>query len=340
MSEQECCDVTIIGGGPTGLFAAFYGGMRGMSVKIIESMPQLGGQLSALYPEKDIYDVAGFPKVGGQKLIDQLEEQARMFNPEVVLDESVQMLEKTTDDLIRIETNKQIHMSKAVIIAAGVGAFQPRQLKLENEQQYEGKSLHYFVKDLNHFAGKNVMVCGGGDSAVDWALMLEPIAKSVSLTHRRDKFRAHEQSVERLRNSSINIITPYNPTALVGESEQLQQVILQKAKEEETQVFDIDALIVNYGFISSLGPIKDWGLDIEKNSIVVNSRMETSIAGIYGAGDIVTFDGKVNLIATGFSDAATAISSIKTYIDPKARQQPQHSTNMKVFDEKQPASGA
>jgi ferredoxin/flavodoxin---NADP+ reductase len=326
--DQKVYDITIIGGGPTGLFTAFYGGMRQASVKIIESLPQLGGQLSALYPEKYIYDVAGFPKIRAQELVNNLKEQMAKFDPAIVLEQSVEKLEKQPDGIFKLTTNKEIHYSKTIIITAGNGAFQPRRLELDNASQYEGKNLHYFVDDMNQFAGKKVVVFGGGDSAVDWALMLEPIAEKVTIVHRRDKFRAHEHSVENLKNSKVEIKTPYVPAELIGDEDKIHQVVLQEANGEEKEVIDVDAVIVNYGFVSSLGPIKEWGLNIEKNSIVVNSKMETNIPGVYAAGDICTYDGKVKLIATGLGEAPTAVNNAKSYIDPKARVQPMHSTSM------------
>ncbi|WP_408007481.1 NAD(P)/FAD-dependent oxidoreductase [Pseudalkalibacillus sp. A8] len=329
MTEQhDVFDVTIIGGGPTGLFTAFYGGMRQLKVKIIESMPQLGGQLSALYPEKYIYDVAGFPKVLAQDLVNNLKEQAFQFNPTVALEQSVQKVERMDDNNFKLTTDKEVHYTKAVIITAGVGAFQPRRLEHDNAKSYEGKNLHYFVNDLNAFAGQKVVVCGGGDSAVDWANMLEPIAQEVTLTHRRDKFRAHEHSVEQLMNSKINIKTPYQIKEIIGDDNGVNKVVLKESKGENEEVIECDSLIVNYGFISSLGPIKEWGLEIQKNSIVVNSRMETNVPGIYAAGDICTYDGKVKLIATGFGEAPTAINNAKAYIDPNAKVQPMHSTSL------------
>lgn len=328
LSKQELYDVTIIGGGPAGLFAAFYGGMRQMKVKIIESLPQLGGQLSALYPEKYIYDVAGFPKVHAQQLVDQLVEQASQFQPTIVLDETVQDVKKQEDDIFRLTTDKSVHYSKTIIITAGVGAFQPRRLKLTNAMAYENSNLHYFIDDINAFENKNVVIFGGGDSAVDWALMLESIAKEVTIVHRRDQFRAHESSVEQLKQSNVNIVTPYEPVEIKGDGERIQDIVIQKSKSDETMQLSADEFIVNYGFVSSLGPIKDWGIDIEKNSIVVNTKMETNMKGIYAAGDVTTFDGKVKLIVTGFGEASIAISSAKTYIDPKARMQPQHSTSL------------
>ncbi|KMY55539.1 ferredoxin-NADP reductase [Bacillus sp. FJAT-27231] len=325
--NQEIFDVTIIGGGPVGLFTAFYAGMRQMSCKVIESLPQLGGQLSALYPEKYIYDVAGFPKVRAQELVDNLKAQMEQFSPTVCLEEAVEEVEKQEDGVFKLTTNAGTHFTKTIIITAGNGAFQPRKLELEGSEKYEGQNLHYFINDLNQFAGKKVQVFGGGDSAVDWALMLEPIAEQVTIAHRRDKFRAHEHSVETMKNSSVNIKTPFVPTELIGE-ERIEQVVLQEVKGEQKEVIDVDDVVVTYGFVSSLGPIKNWGLEIEKNSIVVNSRMETNIPGIYAAGDICTYEGKVKLIASGFGEAPTAISNAKVYIDPKARVQPLHSTSV------------
>ncbi|MBA4536015.1 NAD(P)/FAD-dependent oxidoreductase [Bacillus aquiflavi] len=326
--DQKVYDITIIGGGPVGLFTAFYGGMRQASVKIIESLPQLGGQLAALYPEKYIYDVAGFPKVRAQELVNNLKEQMAKFEPTVSLEQSVEKLEKQDDGTFKLTTNKEVHYSKTVIITAGNGAFQPRRIELENARNYEGKNLHYFINDLNQFAGQKVAVCGGGDSAVDWALMLEPIAEKVTIVHRRDKFRAHEHSVENLQKSKVEIKTPYIPTELIGDDENIKQIVLKDAKDEQKEVIDVDAVIVNFGFVSSLGPIKEWGLNIEKNSIIVNSKMETNIPGVYAAGDICTYEGKVKLIACGFGEAPTAVNNAKAYIDPKARVQPLHSSSM------------
>ncbi|WP_184317093.1 NAD(P)/FAD-dependent oxidoreductase [Geobacillus subterraneus] len=326
--DRNVYDVTVVGGGPTGMFAAFYGGLRQMKVKIIESLPQLGGQLAALYPEKYIYDIAGFPKVRAQELVNQLKEQLSMFSPSICLNQSVETLEKQEDGTFKLTTDKEIHYSKTVIITAGNGAFQPRRLELESASQYEGKNLHYFISDLEQFAGKRVLVCGGGDSAVDWSLMLEPIAASVTIVHRRDKFRAHEHSVEQLMKSRVQVKTPFVPAELIGDEQGIRQVVLEHVKEGTRETIDVDAVVVNYGFISSLGPIKNWGLDIEKNSIKVNSRMETNIPGVYAAGDICTYDGKIKLIACGFGEAPIAISSAKTYIDPTARMQPAHSSSL------------
>jgi thioredoxin reductase (NADPH) len=187
--------------------------------------------------------------------------------------------------------------------------------------------LHYFVTDLNSFKGQKVLIMGGGDSAVDWALMLEPIAAEVTLIHRREKFRAHEHSVETLMASRVNVLTPYEITALEGD-EQIRRVTIQNNTTKEEKSFDVDAVIVNFGFVSSLGPIKNWGLQLDKGAIVVNTKMETSIPGIYAAGDIATYPGKVKLIAVGFGEAPTAVNNAIGYINPDAKLQPGHSSSM------------
>lgn len=325
---QGPVDILIIGGGPAGMFAAFYAGMRQASAKIIESMPQLGGQLSALYPEKYIYDVAGFPKVRAQELIDNLSQQMNLFPTEVCLEEKVVKVEKKEERLFEVTTNKGVHYSRAVVITGGIGAFQPRKLDLPEASRYENANLHYFVKDLQAFAGQKVVITGGGDSAVDWALMLEPVAEQVTLVHRRDKFRAHEHSVETLMQSRVNVVTPKEIVQLHGE-DRIHKVTLKDIQSGELTEMETDAVIVNFGFVSSLGPITEWGLAIENGSIVVDSRMETSIPGIFAAGDITTYPGKLKLIAVGFGEAPTAINNAKVYIDPKARLAPGHSSNMK-----------
>lgn len=325
----ETVDIAIIGGGPAGMFAAFYGGMRQASVKIIESMPALGGQLAALYPEKYIYDVAGFPKVTAQELVERLKEQINLFKPEICLEEKVVNVVKRDERLFEVVTDKRIHYAKAVIITAGVGAFEPRRLELPEASRFEGRNLHYFVGDLQRFKDKNVLVSGGGDSAVDWSLMLEPIAKSVTLIHRRDKFRAHEHSVENLMKSSVRVITPTEITALHGDMD-IAKVTLADVKTKEETDLEVDAVIVNFGFVSSLGPIADWGIQIQSGSIAVDTRMETNIPGIFAAGDITTYPGKLKLIAVGFGEAPTAINNAKVYIDPSAKLSPGHSSNMKL----------
>jgi thioredoxin reductase len=333
MSENqqplELTDILIIGAGPAGMFAAFYGGMRQASVKIVECMPQLGGQLAALYPEKYIYDVAGFPKVTAQELVNNLAEQMKHFPLTVCLEEKVLQVIKKEERLFEVVTDVAVHYCRAIIITAGVGAFQPRRLELPEAVKYEKKNLHYFVNDLQIFSNKKVLINGGGDSAVDWALMLEPIAEKVTLIHRRDKFRAHEHSVENLMKSTIEVLTPKELISLHGD-DLIEKVTLEDCKNGEKFDMDVDAVIINFGFISALGPIAEWGFEIDNGSIIVDSRMETSIPGIFAAGDVTTYPGKLKLIAVGFGEAPTAINNAKVYIDPAAKLSPGHSSNMKL----------
>lgn len=324
IKDEKVYEITVIGGGPAGLFATFYAGMRGASVKLIESMPQLGGQLAALYPEKDIYDVAGFTKILAGDLVKRLEEQTKQFDPTILLEEKVENVEKQVDGTFMLTTNKGIHYSKAVIITAGIGAFEPRKLDVEDAEKYEGKNLHYFVSDLEIFRNRKVLLFGGGDSAVDWALMLEDIAKEITIIHRRDKFRAHEHSVEKLYSSKVNVIVPMVITKLEGDDMIKKVTIADPKTGDNEQVIEVDDLIVNFGFVSSLGPIAEWGIAIDKGQILVDSSMKTNIDGIYAAGDIAGYEGKIKLIAAGFGEAPTAVNNAKHYIDPESRVQPTH----------------
>lgn len=320
-------DVTIVGAGPTGLFTAFYGGMRQMSVKIVESLPNVGGQLTALYPEKYIYDIAGFPKIRAKDLVDNLSEQVSIFSPTIITGESVEDLTRLEDGTWQLTTNEGTHLSKAVIFTTGNGAFEPKRLEHAEATKYEGSQLHYFVDDMGTFAGKDVVLFGGGDSAVDWALMLEPVAKSVTLVHRRDSFRAHEHSIELLRQSKVIIKTPYVVDHFETEGETFTHVAVRNS-DGEVELLKADHVIVNYGFRSSIGAMKDWGMEMERHAIVVNSKMETSLPGVYAVGDSNTYEGKVKLIACGFGEAPIAINSAKHFVDPETKKHIKHSTDL------------
>lgn len=328
LHDEEMVDITIIGSGPAGLFAAFYAGMRKSTVKVIESMPQLGGQLAAIYPEKYIYDVAGFPQIRAQELVDRLVEQCKRFNPQFFLDEKVLKVEKIGQEYFEITTTRQVHRSRTIIITPGSGAFEPRKLSLAGAEKYEESNLFYFVKDLQKFAGQKVLINGGGDSAVDWANMLQPIADRVTIIHRRNQFRAHETSVEKMRESGVQVLTPREIHSFSGDK-RIEKVEIIDRKAGIVEELEVDAVIVNFGFVSSLGPIQEWGLEIKNGKVVVNSRMETNIPGIYAAGDITTYPGKINLIAVGFGEAPIAVNNAKIFIDPQSRLQPSHSSSMK-----------
>jgi thioredoxin reductase (NADPH) len=324
---MQAVDVTIIGGGPVGLFASFYAGMRGMSVRIIDSLPELGGQLTALYPEKYVYDMPGFPKVLAKDLAKELIAQGLQFGPEVVLEETADRLEKTDDGYI-IHTSKGLSLpTKTVIVAAGAGAFQPTKIGIEREEEFYGKGLYYGVKDKSRFADKHLAIIGGGDSAFDWCLDLHESARSTTLVHRRDVFKAHEESVHKVRSLQVPMKLFYTVKELHGNGE-LAAVTIENTQTKETEQIPCDALIVNIGFKSSLGPLKEWGFEIEKNQIKVDGRYETCLPGIFSVGDVATFPGKLKLIATGVGEAATAVCFAKTYIDPEAKLFPGHSSDM------------
>lgn len=326
--DEKVYDITVIGGGPTGLFTAFYAGMRDASAKIIDSLPQLGGQLAELYPEKFIYDVAGFPKVRAMDLVDRLIEQTSQFHPSVCLNEKVLHLKKREDELFELVTDRKVHLSRAVIITAGIGAFTPKTLPSINAERYEGKGIYYYIDDLKRFKGKKVIVVGGGDSAVDFALMLDGVAERVMLVHRRDGFRAHEENVKTLLVSGVEVRTFYEVKEVFGD-DFVKSVTLIENRSKETETVEVDAIISSLGFTASLGPIMDWGLEIEDNGIVVDSKMRTSVPGIFAAGDIVVYPGKIKLIATGFGEAPTAVNNAKIYLDPDSKLHPGHSSSRK-----------
>jgi thioredoxin reductase (NADPH) len=299
-----------------------------MSVKIIDSLEILGGQLTTLYPEKYIYDVGGFPQILAKDLAGNLANQAAQYKPAVCLGERVESVGKDIDGTFGIRTQSSVHHARAVLIAAGVGAFEPKTLPLPNAPQFVGRGLHYAVTDLQAMRSKRVLIVGGGDSAIDWANMISPIAQSVTLIHRRDHFRAHEQSVEAMRRGATKILTFFELKGIAG-GERIEQATIYDNRSKAEQTLSIDALLVNIGFHNSLGPIKDWGLEIEGGSIKVDPMMQTNIPGIFAAGDIATFPGKLKLIATGFGEACIAVNFAKHMIDPKANIFPGHSSNMK-----------
>lgn len=328
---SELFDITIIGGGPVGLYGLFYAGLRGMKAKLIDALPELGGQLVTLYPEKYIYDVAGFPKILARDLAKNLISQALSYNPKVCLGERVVSLEKRQNgDQIyyRLLTESENeHITSTVVLTAGIGAFRPRKLPIPELDQFEGKGVHYFVNEKELFSGKNVLIVGGGDSAVDWALNLLDTAKKITLIHRRDKFRAHEKNVAQLMNSPVDVLT-YHELKKVIANEKIEGGVIYDNRTLEEKTLEIDAIILNLGFLADLGPLKTWGLDLDKSGIKVNYRMETNLPGIFAAGDVASHPGKLKLISTGFGEVATAINFAKNYIDPGSKVFPGHSSDL------------
>ena len=326
---NEVTDIAIVGAGPTGLFAAFYAGLRGASVQIIDSLEEVGGQCMAMYPEKYIYDVIGYPKVLAKDFVNACLEQAMRSNPTIHLKEQVEALERQEDGTFILKTSNGERYAKAVIIAAGVGAFEPTRLGAEGVADLEGKGVHYFAKRIEDFRDKRVVVVGGGDSAVDWALTLEPIAASVHVIH-RSKFRAHESTVAELEASSVELHYPgYEVTHVRAGDHGRVASLTFKHLDGTTDDLELDELICAIGFKADPGPMRSWGFELAKNQIVVNAEtLETSVPGVFAAGDIASYPAKFKLIATGAAEAVTAVNHAVRYIDPTARLDAGHSTTI------------
>jgi thioredoxin reductase (NADPH) len=310
------------------LFSALYAGLRQMSVKLIDSLEQLGGQLTTLYPEKYIYDVPGFPKILAKDLAAGLITQAMQARPTLALGERVgNLLFDSDGSHYVITTDKAEHCARAVLIAAGVGAIEPKRLALSAAERFEGKGLHYFVRDAEAFRGRRVLIVGGGDNAVDWANTLWPITKSLTLIHVRDVFRAHESCVELLRSSPADV-RPFHELNDLGGQGRVEEAVIFDTRAKRTQTLSVDAVLINIGFESSLGPIRHWGIELDRSAIRVDPTMRTSRPGVFAAGDVVTYPGKLKLIATAFGEAATAVNHAKRYLDPAANLFPGHSTSV------------
>jgi thioredoxin reductase (NADPH) len=339
VTQAEPRDLTIIGGGPTGLFGAFYAGMRGISCRIIDSLPQLGGQLMALYPEKYIYDVGGFTRILARDLAANLTEQGTQFGADVVLEEQVLELEEDGDDYV-VVTDKGRYPTKTVLIAGGKGAFSPRVLECPGYTKLLGKGITHHVQDPSHYEGKSVLIVGGGDSAVDWVLNLKGRAKRLILIHRRDGFRAHAHSMRQLHEAvesgEIELLTHREVRDVHGDACVTSATVFDNRTNEET-TYEVDAVLALIGFKPDLGPIARWGLELEKNSIKVDNRLQTNRPRIYAAGDLVTYEGKIELIVTGFSEATMAVNHAVHDINPTARYNPGHSTNLKIFKSREDA---
>jgi len=318
-------DLLIIGAGPVGLYAAYYAGFRGLSTVVADSLPEIGGQISAMYPEKPIYDVAGFPAVKGRDLVAGLAAQASVFDPTYLLGARVQTLARGEDGVISATTHDDgIEIRcRAVVISGGIGTFTPRALPVGED--WLGRGLSYFVPALEAHAGQDVVVVGGGDSACDWALNLEPIARSVTLVHRRASFRAHEHSVTRLRATSVQILTDSEVTAITG-GDLLEQVVV--AGPDGSVRRPAQSVIAALGFTANLGPIRDWGIEVTGNRhLPVDTTMSTNIPGVFAAGDITDYRGKVRLISVGFGEAATAVNNAAVLIRPDQALFPGHSSD-------------
>jgi ferredoxin/flavodoxin---NADP+ reductase len=316
-------DVAIVGAGPTGLFAAYYAGFRGLSVALIDALPEPGGQVTAMYPEKMIFDVAGFPAIKGRDLVANLVEQAAPYHPEYVLGVRAEELSYPDEKpLLTLTGGDALHCG-AVIITGGMGSFTPRPLPAA--QAFTGEGLVYFVPHLDDLSGHDVVIVGGGDSAFDWALALSPLAKSVTLVHRREKFRAHAATVARVQELPVRIVVNAEVSRIMGDGKVSGAEITVKGLSPE-QV-PADTVVAALGFTADLGPLANWGLDLDKRHIKVDSKLATNMPRVFAAGDITEYPGKVRLIATGFGEAATAVNNAAVVIDPAAHLFPGHSSD-------------
>jgi ferredoxin/flavodoxin---NADP+ reductase len=333
---SDVVDITILGAGPAGLAAAYYAGHRDASVRIIESLEQIGGQVAAVYPEKHVYDVAGYPKIQGQALVDLCAEQGLQYDPEVRLGEEVQTLERLSqngEELLSVTTDKDgPFLSRALIITAGHGAFEPRKLGIDDIDVWEGKGLHYFVREKDVFRDRTCVIVGGGDSALDWALGLQDTAKHpIALVHRRDSFRALETSVNEAKQleteGRVKILTPYEVREVHGDG-QISSVTVENTKSGETEQVDCDALITLLGFHSHLGAIADWGLELEgKRQLKIDpTTCQTNLPRVYAAGDVAGYPGKITLITIGMGEAAIAANNAVAAIRGE-KVQPKYSTD-------------
>jgi thioredoxin reductase (NADPH) len=318
-------DIAIIGAGPAGLFAAYYAGFRGLSVLVIDVLPEAGGQVTAMYPEKMIYDVAGFPVVRGRELVDRLVEQAGTFKPMYRLGVLADKLTYDGDKPVLTLSNGEVWRCGSVIITAGLGKFTSRPLPAADT--FVGEGVVYFVPHLTEYAGRDVVIVGGGDSAFDWAQSLSGIAKSVTMVHRRDRFRAHAATVAHVQTLPVEIIVNAEVNRLHGDGRVVAVEVTVRGATE-ARMLPADAVVAALGFTADLGPIAEWDLELDKRHIVVDSRMTTKQPRIFAAGDICEYPGKVRLIATGFGEAATAVNNAAIVINPDAHLFPGHSSDV------------
>ncbi|MCK0469912.1 NAD(P)/FAD-dependent oxidoreductase [Halalkalibacter sp. APA_J-10(15)] len=339
MEHQNVYDVTIIGGGPAGLYSAFYSGLRGMKTKIIEFQPFLGGKVH-VYPEKMIWDIGGLTPITGQALIDQLVKQGMTFDPTVVLNEKVESVSKGEDGFFVLKgSSGEQHVSKTVIVAVGSGILKPQKLEIEGAERFEVTNLHYTVKSLKQFKDRTVIISGGGNSAVDWANELEPIAKKVYLTYRKEELKGHEAQVNQLLSSSVSCLLHTSITKLIANSsaDLVEKVEVTNHEEEGTRLIEVDDIIINHGYERDSSLLKNSTLNIEMEEdfyIKGNTNSESSIPGMYAAGDILKHDGKLHLIAGAFQDAANAVNQAKQFIDPEAKKAAMVSSHNDVFKER------
>jgi ferredoxin/flavodoxin---NADP+ reductase len=337
--QHDIRDITIIGAGPTGLFALFYAGMRAVTAQVVDALPELGGQLAALYPEKFIFDVAGFPKILARDLVKALQEQAAQFQQPIHLGRRVTGLEEADGHFVVVAGDERFP-TRSIVVAAGIGAFSPRRLPQPCAAPWYGRGIHDVVTDPETFRSQRVVIIGGGDTAFDWGVQLLDRASFVTLVHRSDRYRAHAATVQQFQGAveggRAELLAFHELADVVCKTDQerFSHLLLKDVKSKTTREIEADVVLPMLGFVSDMGAINEWGLEIVKDEIVVNSRMETGRAGIYAAGDVTTYPGKLKLIAQGFGEAATAINEAVHWIYPEKKVAPGHSSNMAIFGQK------
>ncbi|MBD2844757.1 NAD(P)/FAD-dependent oxidoreductase [Paenibacillus sp. IB182496] len=317
MPSDELYDMTIIGGGPAGMYAAFYGGMRDMKIKLVEAQNALGGFLHT-YPEKMIWDVGGIPPIRCEKLIGWLSEQAVVFQPTVLFNQRIVHVDRLSDDTLELKTaSGERHYTRTIVVAVGRGVTSLQKLEIEGANRYELTNLYYTVQNLSQFAGKRILISGGGNSAVDWANALSEVAERVTVVHRKPEFTAMERHVADMR-AATKVRTPYQVEALHGERDLIHAVTIRNVEDGSTELHDVDAVVVNHGYSRDTGILKSWGFELGEWGLNVSERAETNIPGIFAAGDCAAYGSKVRLIAGAFTDAVLAVNSAKRYLDPEA----------------------
>ncbi|MDT5050901.1 MAG: ferredoxin/flavodoxin---NADP+ reductase [Mycobacterium sp.] len=323
---QRTVDLLIVGAGPVGLYGAYYAGVRGLCTAVIDSLPQHGGQITAMYPDKQIFDIAGYPAVKGRDLVDALTQQAATADPVYLLGQEARELttDSTGGHTVTTNTGDEI-ACRAIVITAGIGTFTPR--KLPAGEEYLGRGLEYFVPDPVAYTGADVVIVGGGDSALDWALMLDEIAASVTVVHRRKAFRAHAATVGQVKRSAVDLITDAELIALGGIGA-VAHADIAISGSDDIRRLPCQKVVAALGFIANLGPLRAWGIELRDNRhIIVDSAMRTRRPGVFAAGYIVDYDGKVRLITVGFGEVATAVNNAAVHVDPNAQLFPGHSTD-------------
>jgi thioredoxin reductase len=335
---DEIRDITVIGAGPVGICTSFWAGMREASSRIVDSLPELGGQLTTLYPEKWIFDVPGHPRVLGRELVELMRQQAlEQFDVPVHLGVTAHAISwegQGPERVVVLHTDQGELRSRTVIVAGGHGAFEPKKLPGFDMSPWEGRGVHYIVGSKSVFEGKRVMIVGGGDSACDWVINLLDTASEIHLVHRREGFRAHEltvgQVLEAADRGDVMVHVPFQISEVDGDGEVERVRLLHSQGEEQELELEVDAILLQLGFKTALGPLREWGFELEKGAIVVDQLMRTSLERVWACGDIATFPGKLKLIATGFAESAVAVSQAVHELRPEMRIQPQYSTNTGV----------